>query len=52
MCASVIVARPAIILSLLSEPQVDAGAGGNWSQWDQGGPRGTIGKVDTPNVWP
>ena len=50
--ASVIVARPAMILSLLSGPQVDAGAGGTWGQWYQGGPRGAIGKVDNPNIWP
>ena len=45
--ASVIVARPAIILSLVSGPQVDAGAGGTWGQWDQDGPRAKL----TPQIF-
>ena len=48
--ASVIVARPAIILSLLSGPQVDAGAaefGANGTKEGQGGPLSKL----TPQIY-
>ena len=39
-----------IVSTKWASSQVDGGAGETWGQWDQGGPRGAIGKVDAPNI--